>query len=136
MGHVHHHPQLIHPLHHLQPEVAQAPVVALKDAVPDVRLAAVGQAGQPYPRVVQHVHPVQLIADGQVLHGRAGTPLCPAAWRIRFSVRRCSLADHVVVARDVRNHHADLFKQIGEPDEGHLVGVQHAPKYVGRAQRR
>ena len=88
-------PKLVHALHHLQPEVAEAAVVALEDAVADERLAAVGQAGQPYPRVVQHVHQVQLVADGQVLHRGEESHL---ALRLgRFDLVRSADLQHVVV---------------------------------------
>ena len=70
VGHVDDHPQLVHPPDDLHAELAEAAVVALEDAVADVGLAAVGQPRQAYPRVVEHVHPVQLVADGQVLHRR------------------------------------------------------------------
>ena len=49
VGHVDHHAQLVHALHHLQPEVAEAAVVALEDAVADERLAAVGQPASRIP---------------------------------------------------------------------------------------
>ena len=58
VGNIHDHTQLVHAPNDLHAELAEPTVVAFEDPVADVGLAAVGQAGQPYPGVVEHVHPV------------------------------------------------------------------------------
>ena len=133
MGHVDDDAQVVHALHDLYPELAEASVVALEDTVADVGLATVGQTCQPYPGVIEHVHPVQLVADGQVLHRGQEPHLVLLLGRLYLG--GAPDMQYVVMPGDVRNHHADLVQQVGKPDERHLAGMQHPAKNVGLSRQ-
>ena len=75
VGQVDHHTEFVHPFYNFDTEQTQPTIVSLKVAVPDIVLAPVGQPRQPDAGVVEYVHPLQFVADGQVFHGRQETHL-------------------------------------------------------------
>ena len=134
MGQVHRHAQVVHAVHHLDAEVAEPARVALGLSVADEVPPVVGDAGQAHAHAEQRVHPLDAVADGQVLQGGQETDLAllPGG---QYLVRVAHPRD-VVLRRHVGQHPADLGGNVLILHEGHVGGALEPAERAGGGYRR
>ena len=134
MRQVDRHADVVHAPHDLLAELAQTAVGALVLPVADEALAHVGQASQADANAVQHVHPMQIGADRQVLERRQ--PACRASLlRIVNVLGAGDLPHGVALFVDVGQHHADLVDQVVEVAERRVRLLAQARQQVGGGDR-
>ena len=135
MRQVDRHANVVHALHDVDAEFAQAAVRPLELAIADPALAGIRQTGQTDADAVQHVHPVQLVVYRQVLHRRQESDFARLP-RIQDVLRAADFHHGVAAFVDVGQHHSDFVHQIAEAAERRVRLLAQAGQQIGRGHCR
>ena len=125
------HTQVVHAAHHFHTEVCEPTVVTFVESSTDVVLEAVGKPGNPDAQTVKNIHPMQDIADGQVLHRRENSH-----FTLIFGLENFLGAGDfnrlIAVFAQIGKHHPNLVHQVLKGNVGDLLVIYHASEQVGR----